>query len=636
MRPWITTGLFLLLPACPSADLDRYVFPCAEDSECPPGQRCDPEQELCVDPLALPDSGLDVPDSGLEVSDAGLEMPDTGVDPEPMTCFERDESSWCFAATAAALEARVAQTGAQVVDLEAESNDPTKFVAVLTPNDGVARDWTYDARREEISTIFGRRMTLTDIEPFARNGENLHAATFTARANLCPNFWYIARAGTAQDLRSAVDGLTSLPIVTLKRYLDLDTNRLTFTGVNFGTGTTTIALDVSGEEVAFRLRDKDVVLRSFEYAGPDRFDVVFGARQEDDPVAIWMFDATAQEIEQAATDRNAHVAQVGTGGSAPGRFAALLVENSTRSASVQSESARLARMLAGGTRSATVGVYRKERGRSPDLFFNERRPFRAGQMMALFVADRALVAEIQDEGVLAEEIALPSPGCSTSTATEVATIRDALERMIRDGDTRASTGLVERFGLDALDEQARQLPLTASTLPVAPGCETNDLWSDSSLLDQAIMLEYVLHCGPLNRYNPTLRRWLPGFVPSDGPANPDPERLRNMLDALIVDEATRAGLGTKAIAAISSEAEIGYGTSTLSEPGVVRRAIAGRIRTVRCDGNQIVHAVDFFGLYVEGEADQAEAETALRQTMMEILRGPVRRGLSSGGACYPQ
>jgi hypothetical protein len=422
-----------------------------------------------------------------------------------------------------------------------------------------------------------------------------------------------------EELRSELRNVR-LPLMTVQRY----GSPRRATGLAFGSGTTTVAFDLDGAQIAARLTAEE--LRSFESSG-DRFNVVLGAPRG--PPATWVYDLTAEELEQRTRELDSHVARIAIARTGEERrFAALLLANDGLIEARRVESMRLAALLRTGTRSATVGVYRKLLDGPAEIFHSERSTFAARNLLGTLVAQYVLELAFEDPPVLSldEAIALPALECSTSTSVAgTITLRDAIADMLRDQDRRSATALVNRFGRSTLHDFGRTRALEETTLRTPPGCDTADDASSTTLLDQALLYEMALHC--FGRSNPTLRGWLPGRTS-------DPEGLRALLDEMIAEEGARAGFTASATTAFAGEAEIIYTASTLSEPGLVRRAIAGRLRIPRCGESELEYDVHFFGLFVEGEAEEATAEAAIGRAKAALLLEPLRRGLAAGARCW--
>lgn len=610
----------LLSAACPRVDFNALTF--------------QPDASTTEDASVTPDAGA--------------------IDAEEMRCYASEDqrgekiSWWCVAGTEAKLEAFAAEHELSIVQLELEPpNKESRVAAVLIPNDGLYRSWTWKLERgvnENGLTTFtglsGTGMRAVDVEPFREHagdpGDEM-AATFTSRAYGCARFPYGYSGASLPQIDAWLEQynarrfqLTNLEPLFVDGF---ERRHMLF----HGTGTSTIVLAAHRRDIENMIAGGDSALRAFHSSGDaDHFDAAIGPRVPGEPASFWVHQQTEAELAaKTAAMKDAHVEKIDVyAGDGPEerRFAALFVAGSTRTRSLAvrfSESARFAAMLTGdANEGAVAGVYLKEWKGENILAYNERRPFRAKSMLSTFVAAELLNEVEAGRLELDTPIDIPTRACATSTATaRTEPLREAMIGMIA-GELHRATGLIDRFGLDALRDRAVPFSMPETALRTAPGCDDDRLYSETTLLDQAMFYEYALHCVLGGTNAETLRTWMPGRR-----ANLDPETFDAVLDATMRSEAIDAGLSAAGQNEAVDQAQIIYTTSTLSDPTTVRRAVSGRFRVPRCRDTVIddFH-VYFFGFFLEGPAS---ADAAFTSVLQEMLREPIRRALTSGGtSCF--
>jgi hypothetical protein len=227
---------------------------------------------------------------------------------------------------------------------------------------------------------------------------------------------------------------------------------------------------------------------------------------------------------------------------------------------------------------------------------------------------------------LDDQIPLPEVASGTSTtSTQTIRLGRAAFNMLSTQDPRSATALVQLLGLADLDQFAAERGLRETRVRVPPGCDTIDQASETSLLDQALIYELSRYC--YANTTPKMKEWLIG-------RGEDPDGVRAILDEMIT--AQTAAFTSTASARFRTEAEVMYTSSELDDGGVVRRALAGRLRIPRCAGGAIDFSVHSFGFYLEGEGDDATAQAAITAVKEEIMRAPLIRGIATGSSCYEQ
>lgn len=613
------------LAACPRVDFDALSF--QADASAP------------EDASVAPDA------------DAGA------IDNEELRCYASEDprgenaSWWCVAGTPSELDTFAADRDLAIVQLELEPPiKASRVAAVLVPNDGLYRTWSWKldrTRNENGATLYaglsGTGAHAVDVEPFReREGDPTDemAAAFTSRAYGCARYPYGSSGTSLPQIQAWIEqfnaGRFQLTNIEPLFVDGVERRHLLF----HGTGSSTVVVGVHRRDLETMISGEQTVLRAFHSIGDaDHFDAAIGARGLGEPASFWVHDQSEAELAaMTASTKSARVAKIDVytdRESGERRFAALFVAGSSTGRSLAdraAESARVASMLSGAAAGgAEVGVYLKEWKGENQLDFNARRPFRAKNMLSPFLAAN-LINEVEAGAFeLTLPIDIPARACATSTAVaRTEPLREALMGMIA-GDVDRATAVVDRFGLEALKNRALPFSMPQTILRAPPGCDDARVFSETTLLDQAMFYEYALHCVLNATHAETLRTWMPGRR-----AGLDPEAFDAVLDTAMRDEATRAGLSAAGRDEALEQAQIIYASSTLSEPGTVRRAVAGRFRAPRCRDAVIddFH-VYFFGFFMEGEADPAAVEAALEAVMREVLLPPLRRGISSGGtACF--
>lgn len=501
---------------------------------------------------------------------------------------------WYYGQTVSDLAANIAALNARIIDLEAYYvGGEQRFAAILVDNSGAENKawwWYVNVTDADVSTFLAQNNArLIDISTYLLNGARRYSVVMIANTGADQKgwWWYVhVRPGDVST------------------YLQNNGARL-------------IALE-------------------------DEFDGNYAVIMESCPCPFWWYyyGLDASGVTALLAQNGARLVSIEpyfTFSSFLVRFNVVMINNSN------AETSRIGERLRSAT-SAPTGLYVKRVGGPVSAALQERYIFEPASTVKALIHLRAMLDVQADTRELTDQVTRyvftnPNTSCPSDANAQVQgteSLSTALKEMMRRSDNPRTRTTLETVGVQAVNDLAAAIGMNSTHIDqILLGCGAPP-FNQLTLTDIGLLYESVASGTLISGSARDNFYYLMAGTEMLAEEGYDFPGMWQKITEIVEQEAP-FGLSAsdkQAFLAKVRENTKAGGYSCITNDCLYYTSIAGWAQIPFCFGATVLPQAYVFGLFVNGAASQAEVDAGY-DVRGELLRDPIRAGLSNWAACIP-
>ncbi len=535
--------------------------------------------------------------------------------------------AWLHGASVEQIRTQI-DNGYRIVDLEVEQTSPYRFSVAMVRNQGVHAKrwwWYYGLTSEALQARLSEHQArIIDLQVYRVNGQKRYAVVLVSNTGSdAKAWWYYTDLSLADVMARASDNQA--------RIVDLDTymvgNQRLYSAVMIrNTGADQkgwwVYANVSPDVIRSRLSQNNARLVDIERHGNNTFTVVMERSQGER--WWWYHGITAARVNELWRQNGARIFDIEPYTvNGQKRFAVLMLNNSN------SLTSRIGGMMRDNTNGA-VGLHLRQINGPVLASLQSDRVFYPASTIKVLEHLHAMRSVETAAGLDSQSLRVypnTADSCSNNHAGQsfnTETLRQALTRMMQASNNQSTNAVQEFFGnsnasagRNAMNQTARNVVgmsnNTALNHKFACGGPNNNPANQLTLADISLLYQQV--ATNANVLRPALRPTFYQLMPN--------QTNDFFIASVINEEASRLGLPAATVQSFRTQVQMAHKAGNIGQTHI---SIAGWVQLPFRQGTQTVPRQYTYGLFVDNATQNS---VNLRTVSGELLRDEIRAALRS-------